>query len=77
MPAVDDIELVRQLLAVPGPPADVTAAGRARLDALAGRGAEECSPLRRRPGAAGRPRGRAATSICARPDRTAMPRSAT
>jgi hypothetical protein len=56
MPAVDDIELVRQLLAVPGPPADVTAAGRARLDALAGRGAEECSPLRRRPGAAGRPR---------------------
>jgi hypothetical protein len=55
MPAVDDIELVRQLLAVPGPRADVTAAGRASLDALAARGAEERSPLRRGPRAAGHP----------------------
>jgi hypothetical protein len=55
MPAVDDIELVRQLLAVPGPSADVTAAGRASLDALAAREAEERSPLRRGSRAAGRP----------------------
>jgi hypothetical protein len=67
MPAVDDIELVRQLLAVPGPRADVTAAGRASLDALAAREAEERGPLRRGSRAAGRPqrpvlptRGRAA-----------------
>jgi hypothetical protein len=36
MPALDDLELVRRALDVPGPRADVTAAGRDRLDALAG-----------------------------------------
>jgi hypothetical protein len=41
MPAVDELELVRQLLAGPGPRADVTTAGRARLQAIAAREAGE------------------------------------
>jgi hypothetical protein len=35
MPTLDDLELVRRALEVPGPRADVIAAGRDRLDALA------------------------------------------
>lgn len=52
MPSADELELVRQLLAVPGPGAEVTAAGRASLHALAARETQERQPYRavRRPG---------------------------
>jgi len=56
MPAVNELELVRQLLDVPGPRAEVTAAGQASLDALAAREARQRRPLRRGPRRAGRGR---------------------
>jgi hypothetical protein len=41
MAAIDELDLVRQLLDGPGPRADVTGAGRARLEAIAAREAGE------------------------------------
>jgi hypothetical protein len=41
MPAVDELDLVRQLLDGPGPRTGVTASGRARREALAARAAAE------------------------------------
>lgn len=48
MPAIDDLAELRRLLDVPGPGADVTAAGRTRLDELARREAAGPRPMRRR-----------------------------
>jgi hypothetical protein len=57
MSAVDELDLVRQLLDGPGPSPDVTASGRARLESLAAREAaaragcrrQHASPRRARP----------------------------
>jgi hypothetical protein len=47
MPAVDELDVVRQLLDVPGPRAEVTVSGRARLAALVAREAGESAPAAR------------------------------
>jgi len=79
MPTLDDLELVRRALDVPGPRADVIAAGRDRLDALAAGQARALAagPARRRRrlrvgaalacGAAGAAAAIAATLVVAHP----------
>lgn len=56
MAGINELDLARQLLDVPGPSADVVAAGQARLGALITEGTAEQPAIRRRPRTPGRPR---------------------